>query len=75
MTPSHAAVSNCPLTDDEVVSQVLGGDLPLFEILMRRHNDRLFRAALGVVRDADEAEDVMQEAYFRAWSCLSGKGA
>lgn len=68
--PSYAAVSDSPLTDDEVVAQVLAGDLPLFEILMRRHNDRLFRATLAVVRDADEAEDVMQEAYFRAWSHL-----
>jgi len=29
--PSDATVVNCPLTDDEVVSQVLAGELSLFE--------------------------------------------
>jgi len=37
---------------------------------MRRHNRRLFRIARAIVRDADEAEDLMQEAYVRAFEHL-----
>jgi RNA polymerase sigma-70 factor (ECF subfamily) len=59
------------LSDGEVVARVLAGDTDLFEVLMRRHNQRLFRAARAIVRDDAEAEDVMQEAYTRAFSQLA----
>ena len=58
------------LSDEEVVARVLAGDLPLFEVLMRRHNQRLYRTARAIVRDDAEAEDVMQEAYVRAYAAL-----
>ena len=59
------------LTDEEVVSRVLGGDTPLFEVLMRRHNERVYRAARAILRDDKEAEDVMQEAYVNAYTHLA----
>jgi RNA polymerase sigma-70 factor, ECF subfamily len=59
------------LTDEEVVARVLGGETALFEVLMRRHNQRLFRTARAIVRDNAEAEDVMQEAYVRAFTQLA----
>jgi RNA polymerase sigma-70 factor (ECF subfamily) len=59
------------LSDAEVVARVLAGDTELFEVLMRRHNQRVFRAARAIVRDDAEAEDVMQEAYARAYSQLA----
>lgn len=59
------------LSDEEVVARVLAGDVDLFEVLMRRHNQRVFRAARAIVRDDAEAEDVMQEAYARAFSQLA----
>jgi RNA polymerase sigma-70 factor (ECF subfamily) len=55
------------LSDDEIVRRVRGGDRPLFEILMRRHNQRVYRAARAVVKDEAEAEDVMQQAYINAY--------
>jgi RNA polymerase sigma-70 factor (ECF subfamily) len=60
------------LGDEEVVARVLAGDAPLFEILMRRYNQRLFRVARAILGDDDEAEDVMQEAYVRAFHELGG---
>lgn len=60
------------LSDEEVVVRVLAGDTSLFEILMRRHNQRLFRVARGILADDGEAEDVMQEAYVRAFRELAG---
>jgi RNA polymerase sigma-70 factor (ECF subfamily) len=58
------------LTDEEVVTRVLDGQTALFEILMRRHNERVYRAARAILRDDREAEDVMQQAYVSAYSHL-----
>jgi RNA polymerase sigma-70 factor (ECF subfamily) len=53
--------------DAAVVARVVAGELWLFEVLMRRHNQRLFRVLRAVLREDDEAADVMQEAYLRAY--------
>ena len=66
-----ALARSAALTDEEVVSRVLAGDKPLFEVLMRRHNERVYRAARAILRDDKEAEDVMQEAYVNAYSHLA----
>jgi RNA polymerase sigma-70 factor (ECF subfamily) len=58
------------LTDEEVVARILDGETGLFEILMRRHNQQVYRAARAIVRDEHEAEDIMQDAYVRAFSHL-----
>jgi len=58
------------LTDEQVVTQVLDGQTALFEVLMRRHNERLYRAARAILRDDREAEDVMQQAYVNAYAHL-----
>lgn len=60
-----------PWTDEQVVERVLGGETGLFEILLRRHNQRLFRVARAVLRDDDEAADVLQEAWVRAFAELA----
>src|SRR5215469_12505777 len=57
-------------TDEEVVRRVLAGDLVMFELLMRRHNQRVYRAVRSILRDDAECEDVMQEAYVRAFQHL-----
>jgi RNA polymerase sigma-70 factor (ECF subfamily) len=67
---SPAALTTLP--DEEVVERVLAGDASLFEILMRRYNQRLFRVARSILADDAEAEDVMQEAYVRAFRELAG---
>jgi RNA polymerase sigma-70 factor (ECF subfamily) len=59
------------LSDEEVVARVVAGDISLFEILMRRYNQRLFRVARGILAEDAEAEDVMQEAYLRAFRELA----
>jgi RNA polymerase sigma-70 factor (ECF subfamily) len=59
------------LSDETLVERIRGGEVRLFELLMRRHNQRLYRAARAIVKDDAEAEDVMQEAYVRAYAHLS----
>lgn len=58
------------LSDEQVVVEVLRGHTALFEVLMRRHNERIYRAARAIVRDEREAEDVMQQAYVNAYAHL-----
>lgn len=58
------------LSDEQIVERVLAGQTALFEVLMRRHNERVYRAARAIVRDESEAEDVMQQAYVNAYSHL-----
>src|SRR5687767_8741755 len=55
------------LVDEEIVRRVRAGDGALFEVLIRRHNQRVYRAARAVLRDEAEVEDVMQEAYLAAY--------
>ncbi len=57
--------------DEEIVSRILQGDIHLFEIIMRRYNTRLYRVAFSVLRDEVEAEDVMEDAYVRAYQHLN----
>jgi RNA polymerase sigma-70 factor (ECF subfamily) len=59
-----------PLSDEEVVAQVLAGQTDMFEIVMRRHNQRIYRVARGILRNDGEAEDVMQDTYVRAYEHL-----
>ena len=60
-----------PLSDEEVVARVLAGETALFEIIMRRYNQRLYRLSRAILRDDAEAEDVMQDAYVRAYEHLA----
>jgi RNA polymerase sigma-70 factor (ECF subfamily) len=63
--------NTAPLSDEEVVRRILAGETALFEIVMRRYNQRLYRMARAILRDDAEAEDVMQDAYVRAYQHLS----
>ena len=57
-------------TDEEIAIRVLAGETALYEIVMRRYNQRLYRVARAILRNDAEAEDVMQEAYVRAYEHL-----
>jgi len=70
LAPEATAVPASALPDAEVVKRIRGGERPLFEILMRRHNQRLYRAARAVVKDEHEVEDVLQQAYVNAFTHL-----
>ena len=57
-------------TDEEIVERVLAGETALFELLMRRYNQRVYRVTRAIVGDEGEAEDVTQDAYVRAFEHL-----
>jgi RNA polymerase sigma-70 factor (ECF subfamily) len=61
---------NLAISDDEVVRRVRAGETGLFEVLMRRYNQRLYRVARAILRDGAEAEDVTQQTYVDAYRHL-----
>lgn len=54
-------------TGPELMAMVARGDQRAFELLMRRHNQVLYRTARSIVKDEAEAEDIVQEAYLLAY--------
>ena len=55
-------------TSDEALCQrVAGHDEPAFDLLVERYQQRAFRLAWSILRDAEEARDLSQEAFIRLW--------
>lgn len=66
------------IQDEVVVRRVLSGEKELFEILLRRYNQTLYRVIRGYLRDPEDIEDAMQETYMKAFDKLQqfqGKSA
>src|SRR6478609_2852601 len=59
------------LDDTAVVRRVLAGEKELFEILLRRYNQTLYRVLRGYLKDPFEIQDAMQNAYLKAFDKLS----
>jgi RNA polymerase sigma-70 factor, ECF subfamily len=59
------------IPDEQIVERIRAGEAALYEILMRRYNQRLYRVAVSILRNEAEAEDVMQDAYVRAYAHLN----
>lgn len=58
------------LDDEAIVARIQAGEVQLFGVLMRRYNQRLFRAARAVLASDADAEDVVQQAYLNAFRSL-----
>jgi RNA polymerase sigma-70 factor (ECF subfamily) len=57
-------------SDRELMEAAKAGDAEAFGTIVRRHQKRVFRIAVHLLRDASEAEDVAQEAFVRAYGAL-----
>jgi RNA polymerase sigma-70 factor (ECF subfamily) len=58
-------------SDTDLVARVLAGDRADFEILVRRHNQRLFRAARAITHSDADAEDVLQQTWLNIFRHLA----
>ncbi|HEY1435480.1 MAG TPA: RNA polymerase sigma factor [Thermoanaerobaculia bacterium] len=58
------------LTDGQAIARILAGETDLFEVLMRRYNQRMYRVARTLRRHDAEAEELVQEAWVRAYEHL-----
>ncbi len=72
-SPSHSIhpMAAQPEDDSAVITAILSGDVARFEVLMRRHNQRVFRTARAILRDDAEAEDAAQQAWLSAYQHLA----
>jgi RNA polymerase sigma-70 factor, ECF subfamily len=61
----HAA-----LTDEKLVRLAQRGDMRAFEELVARHRDKIYARAFSMVRNEDDAVDLSQEAWVKAWQRL-----
>jgi RNA polymerase sigma factor (sigma-70 family) len=59
-----------PLDDTRLIRAAQGGDIQAYEELVRRYQDLAFRCAFLVVHNAEDANDVTQDAFVRAFAAL-----
>jgi RNA polymerase sigma-70 factor (ECF subfamily) len=57
--------------DESLVARIRAGETGAYEVILRRYNRRLFRVTRSILRNDDDAQDAMQEAYVRAFTKLA----
>jgi RNA polymerase sigma-70 factor (ECF subfamily) len=67
---SSPAASGGSPSDDELVSRARARDLGAFEQLIDRHDERLYRVAMRLLRNENDAREVLQDALLSAWQNL-----
>jgi RNA polymerase sigma-70 factor (ECF subfamily) len=67
-----APVLELPADDDRLVDRARQKDREAIRLIVKQHNRRLYRIARSIVRNDTDAEDVLQEAYVRAFAGLDG---
>jgi RNA polymerase sigma factor, sigma-70 family len=53
--------------DAEIIARILKGEKELYEKLMRKYDQRLFRISMSIINDEAEARDIMQNTYLKAY--------
>lgn len=59
------------MSDLEAVSDVMRGNREMFEVIVRRYNEQLYRIGMAYLRQHAQTEDAMQNAYLKAFQNLS----
>jgi len=72
---SPSGKARTALSDEEVIIRVASGEADLFEVIMRRYNQRLFRVTRSILGEDNESEDAVQETYLSAYAHLGQFGA
>ncbi len=73
MTPVRARNAAKPtIADDPLVAAAQGGDVEAFGLLYDRHRDRVYFFILNWIGRRDDAEDLLQEVFCRAWRSIGG---
>lgn len=62
--------NNHKIEESEVIKRILGGEKELYEILVRRNNQLLYRVIRSYIKGEAEIEDVMQDTYVKAFTKL-----
>lgn len=62
--------NNHKIKESEVVKRILSGEKELYEILVKRNNQKLYRIIRSYIKDDSEIEDIMQDSYVKAFTKL-----
>jgi len=62
--------NNHKIGEGEAIKRILGGEKELYEILVRRNNQKLYRIIRSYIKEDVEIEDIMQESYIKAFTKL-----
>ena len=62
--------SNHKIKESQIIKRILGGEKELYEILVRRNNQKLYRVVRSHINDENEIEDIMQNSYLKAFTKL-----
>jgi RNA polymerase sigma factor (sigma-70 family) len=68
MSPEILQTEEIP--DEILIKRILTGEKRLFELIVRRYNQRLFRIGMSVLNNDTEAEDAMQTTYINSYEHL-----
>ena len=63
-------INHHTIKEKEVIKRILAGEKELYEILVRRNNQKLFRIIRSYIKDQAEIEDIMQDTYVKAFTKL-----
>lgn len=58
------------LSDEEIVNRIIDGQKSLFEVIIRRYNQRLYRIQKGYISDEEDVKDTLQTTYIKAFKKL-----
>lgn len=70
MRPANLQTTDGEPADADLARRIAAGDGDALRLLMRRHNQTLYRTARSILKDDEEAEDAVQEAYLRAYRAM-----
>ncbi|MBL1233457.1 MAG: RNA polymerase subunit sigma-24 [Flavobacteriales bacterium] len=62
--------NNHKIKEETVIQRILDGEKELYEMLVRRNNQKLYRIIRGYLKNETEIEDVMQNSYIKAYTKL-----
>jgi RNA polymerase sigma-70 factor (ECF subfamily) len=69
--PNTFSILSDASSDAELVGLAMAGNDAAFALIMRRHNRLLFRSVRSILKNDDDTQDAVQEAYLRAWRALA----
>lgn len=70
MTQATQAIDYETMAEPALVALIQGGDPVATRLVIRRNNQRLFRAAWSILKNRSEAEEAVQEAYLKAFTAI-----
>ena len=70
MGGAQSSAESATPSDSDIVTAVQAGDREAFGVLVNRYQGRAFRLALRVLRDEEQARDVVQEGFLKAYRSL-----